>query len=133
MSIPFNPIDRREHERFALAPGYTAISVRPRAGGQWHEGHAYDISEGGVRLDLDDRIPPGTIVEIKVDLPRSGLRGPAEDADETMIAATGTVVWCDDEDPGAVRMGVRIAAFANTADRERLLRRLSAGLFLRAA
>lgn len=126
--MPSNSTERRRFERFSLVPGYTAVEVKAPGGG-WRAGHVYDLSERGVRFDLDEAIAPGTIVEVRLEMPRAAL-GPSL-ADD--VAFTGEVVWCDADDPVCTRLGVEITAFANAEDRERLIRRLSAGRFQRAA
>ena len=53
--------NRRRHERFALSPMHTQIAVRPMDSDAFSfEGHAYDISEGGVQFELDRGFEPGT-------------------------------------------------------------------------
>ncbi|GJM18343.1 MAG: hypothetical protein DHS20C14_05560 [Phycisphaeraceae bacterium] len=133
-----NQTERRRFERFALVPGYTAIAVRRRGEqGPWHLGHAYDVSEGGVRFDLDTSFEPGAIVEIKIDLPRSsvhsGFDADLAGTDDAPVGATARVIWCDQEGSCDTRLGVEIAAFADESDRSRLVRHLTGGRFQRAA
>ena len=120
-------LNRRRFERFALPAAYTAVAVRPMAGRRSLNGHAYDISESGVRFELDRALPLGAAVEIKITLP-----GPEET--ERTVAARARVIWVeqDEEEPGPVRMA---AAFhgLEAADRERLLAALSSGRYARAA
>ena len=124
MNIPQN---RRRFERFTLRPMYTVVSVRPLAGGDALEGHAYDVGEGGLRFELDSAIKPGAAVEITLTLPAG--RGEAEP-----IQVRGNIIWADDDGvAGPVRMAAAFTAFAGTADRERLLRQLSVGRYARAA
>ncbi len=122
------PLNRRRFERFATSPMYTPLVVR-LAGGNAREGHAYDISEGGVRFELDEPIPPGTPVEITVTLP-----GATPDRDRS-FAAAGHVVWSrrDPDEPGPAQMAAAFTRFADAADRVRLLERLAVGRRSRAA
>ncbi|MEQ8769908.1 MAG: PilZ domain-containing protein [Phycisphaerales bacterium] len=132
-----NPVERRRFERFALVPGYTAVAVRRRGeGGPWHLGHVYDVSEGGVRFELDHAFEPGSIVEMKLDLPRSTVRlGFDADAadDEASVGMTARVVWCDQDSVCDAKLGVEVAQYASQGDRDRLVRHLTGGRFRRAA
>ncbi|MBL9032844.1 MAG: PilZ domain-containing protein [Phycisphaerae bacterium] len=115
-------INRRKHERFSLLPAYSAVEVRV-PGGRRLSGHAYDVGEGGVRFELDEALPPGTPVVVRLDLPgRSGGR----------VMATGRVVWTSDDpdEPGPVRMA---ADFARVAPLAALAERLSRAGLARAA
>lgn len=120
-------MNRRAHERFRLAPMYTDVVARccdeQNAGAIG--GHAYDISEGGMRLELDQRFTPGRRLDLAVTLPGT----------DEPLHFTGEVVWRHDadDDPGPCRMAVRIVAFATDRDRIRLLRYLGAGHLYRAA
>jgi hypothetical protein len=128
-----NAIDRRVHPRFRLDPGYSPMSLRTHAEGEYHRhGHVYDISEGGVCFELDHPIEPGTRVSVRIDLPQSAIRagdiGPGR-----AVFVTGNVVWCDIEEPGACRMAMTVTRYDRAGDKERLLRCLTAGRYLRAA
>lgn len=126
--------ERRRFERFRLTPGYTGVQLRVHGGqGEWALGHACDISEGGVRLDVDDAFAPGTAVDVKVELPRCGSTMPCSESCMDDVCATGSVVWCDTEDQAGARIAIEFKAFDAKGDRERLVHRLSAGRFLRAA
>lgn len=130
------PINRRRHERFETLPMYTAIeAVTPD--GRVLEGHAYDVSEGGVRFELDEAISPGTPVTLRLTLPR-WLPAPIDDADAIIepkpVEVLGDVRWTDDDEVrGPVRMAASFTAFLDAAARERLLHTLAAGALRRAA
>lgn len=114
-----NEADRRQFERIALKPMYTPISVRVGETASWLEGHAYDVSEGGVQLELDAPIMPGTPVAVRITLPRGGGR------EERDVSAVGNVVWTDDDGvDGPVRMAVVFSGFTEEDGRERLRRTL---------
>ncbi len=122
-------LNRRRFERFATSPMYTPLAVRLAvAGGRVHEGHAYDISEGGVRFELDDPIAPGTPIEITITLPGATPRR------DRSFAATGQVVWSrrDPDEPGPTQMAAVFTRFA-AADRARLVERLAGRRGSRAA
>lgn len=134
--MPFiDPRDRRQHARFLVPPMYTPISVRPVDSESyvWH-GHAYDISEGGLRFELDEPIQTGTSVGLRIELPGRGLTAKRLLGPERLpVYAIGNVVWLDDEEPGPVRMAAVFTRFTRAGDRDRLLRRLASGYFSLAA
>ncbi len=137
--------DRRRHERFTVDPMYSAVAVSPlptsnrtsdacegehvegHVDGQVDsqvdsqvdghvDGHVYEVSLGGIRLELDEPLPVGTRVSVEVTLP--GCTKP--------ICAEGRIVRVFDEidDPGPRRMVVEFETFAAGA-RESLERYLS--------
>ena len=119
--------ERRQHERFLLAPMYSDVTVQrvedlsiDRLGG-----HAYDISETGVRIELDEALEVGQGVALYMSLP-------GEDA-PVFVAAD--VVWVNDEldDPGPRRMALRFTDFLIETERERLLAYLANTASKRAA
>jgi len=110
--------EQRRHERIRLSPMYTNVTVQ-RVDGLYLrsiEGHAYDISESGARIELDEAIEPGERVAMCLRLPGS----------TTSIFASGRVIWKhdDEDDPGARRMAVQFTRFLNVDDRARLVRYL---------
>lgn len=116
-----NGAERRQFERIALKPMYTPVSVRVGETAAWLEGHAYDVSEGGVQLELDAPIVPGTPVAVRITLPCAAGR------DERDVSALGNVVWTDDDGvDGPVRMAVVFSKFTEQDGRERLRRTLDA-------
>ncbi len=128
-----NPIDRREHARFRMNPGYTPVELRLHPDDESGlEGHIYDISESGVCFELDEPIPPGSSVSLKIELP-GRLFDDGSGGSGGAVFVTGNVVWCDLDEPGASRMAVAITRFDRAGDRERLIRALTAGRYLRAA
>lgn len=126
-----NMVNRRRFERFAVQPMYTPVIVRLQGldGAELH-GHAYDVSEGGVRFELDQPVPPGTAVSIRIKLPGLDRNGT-----DHGVLVLGNVVWAavDDDEPGPVRMAVAFTRFPVARDRERLLAQLTSGRFARAA
>jgi c-di-GMP-binding flagellar brake protein YcgR len=127
-------INRRRYERFALSAMYCPIALRTLDTERFgHEGHAYDISEGGLMFELDRGFEPGTALAIQLSLPildESEDTGPGR-----AIFVLGNVVWMDDSEPGPVRLAVAFTRFARFGDRERLLRMLGrkSGLLRHAA
>lgn len=129
---PTNSIDRRRFERFEVQPMYTAVAVRRMSEGEYGlEGHAYDVSEGGIQFELDEAITPGEAVNIQIMLPEwaQGDGGPGR-----AVFAVGRVIWLDDDGvDGPVRMAMAFTRFCRVGDRERLIKSLSAGRYRRAA
>ncbi len=106
--------EQRHHPRLKLPPMYTLIRVRPHGDSKFcWTGHIYDISESGLRFELDAGVQPGTSIDIRATLPG---------AHSTTVNMTGRVVRYHDEpdDLGPQRMGVRIDSFLCQSDRHRL-------------
>lgn len=126
--------DRRQHTRFVLPSMYTAVAIRPldREKYQW-EGHAYDISEGGMRFEIDHPIKPGTTVAVRIQLPgEANLKS----SERRPVYAFANVVWLEEDDvdqAGPVRMACVFSRFIQPGDKERLLNRLNSGRFSAAA
>ncbi|MCA9286710.1 MAG: PilZ domain-containing protein [Phycisphaerales bacterium] len=131
MSIVATRTDRRQHQRFTLQPMYSPVAVTIAEEGGCDgtmielDGHAYDISEGGMRMELDEPIGVGVVADVRVALP--GLSEP--------VRVTGVVVWENDalDDPGPRRMAVQFTEFLEDADHDRLVRYLSEGWLRQAA
>ncbi len=125
-------VNRRTHERFVLSPMYTPVSVRlvdeERFG---LEGHAYNISEGGLQFELDRPVPSGTEVAIQITLPQSQWSEDIGPGPNVLVFAN--VIWVDESEPGPVRMAAAFTRFARLGDRERLMKQLGSGRFARAA
>lgn len=135
-----DPANRRRHQRYVTPPMYTGIAVRLLdEEGFRFEGHAYNISEGGIQFELDDPIEPGRAVALRIDLPAPvGLGGPRLGSPDVgpgrAVFVIGNVVWIDDDDvAGPVRHAVAFTRFCRLGDRERLLRQLQSGLYTVAA
>jgi Tfp pilus assembly protein PilZ len=88
-------------------------------------GHAYDISESGVRIELDHALEVGESVNLSVELPWAGpqIQGPAK------------VVWVNDEqdDPGPRRMALRFGQLKSIEQTHQLSRFIEGGLVRAAA
>lgn len=95
------------------------------------EGHAYDISVGGIRFELDRPIEPGTQVAMQITLPPTDLGdiGPGRS-----VFVFANIVWLEDEDQvPPVRMAAVFAYFARAGDQERLLKQFATGRYRMAA
>jgi hypothetical protein len=108
--------DRRATPRVTLPPMYTSVLVHRNRDMtiETLDGHAYDVSEGGARVELDEALPPGEPVSVAIRLPG----GAGE------IVASGVVAWANDreDDPGPCRMALRFTRFFAERDRARLVR-----------
>ena len=127
MSAATKSIDRRTHQRFTLMPMYTTVEARRLVADvdQALLGHAYDISETGVRIELDEALEPGESIAVHLTLPGA----------TSSVAASADVVWVNDEmdDPGPRRMALRFTKFRSDQDHDCLLRYLGGALVRRAA
>lgn len=124
--------DRRQHPRFTLQPMYAPIAIRMLDQDEFAiEGHAYDISEGGLRFEADRPIAPGSTVAIQITLPgmHRHSRGPGK-----AIFAFMNVVWLEDEDdPAPYKMAAVFKGFCREGDQERLRHELMTGQYRAAA
>lgn len=125
-------IDRRRFPRFVLEPMYTPISARTLDSETFDlEGNAYDISEGGIRFELDRPIAPGTKIALQITLPSIDAEdlGPGRS-----VFVFANVVWIEDEDePAPYKMAAVFSHFARAGDRDRLLRHFATGRYRAAA
>jgi hypothetical protein len=124
-------INRRRFPRYTTNPAYTPVAVRilDGRGGEELEGHAYNISEGGVRFEVDRALEPGTRIGVRVTFP--GAAG--NDADRSILAVA-TVVWTEDADePGPVRTAAAFEHFAGAGDRAKLTEQFATGRYRLAA
>ncbi len=97
---------------------------------EW-EGHAYDVSESGIRFELDRGIETGTQVAIQIDLPHTAIERSTE---RRSVYAFANVVWMEDEDlPGPVKLAAVFTRFAQSGDEELLRERLYSGRYAYAA
>ena len=126
--------ERRQHERYLLPSMYTAIDIRPGEEDEFRfSGHAYDLSVGGMRFELDEPIEPGTEVGVRITLPGAEHLRPMH---RKPIYALATVVWVEQDDlesGGPVRMACVFKTFCQLGDKERLEARLKSGRYSLAA
>jgi len=112
--------DRRQHPRVRLPAMYTDVAAHvqdsstPFEAASWHRGHVYDISLGGVRIELDQPLCSTGPVSLTLNLPGA----------EADIVANAEVVWTNDadDDPGPRRMALRFTSFRRPADQASLAR-----------
>ncbi len=126
--------DRRQHPRYVLPSMYTNIAVRLLDSDEFlYEGHAYDLSEGGMRFEVDHAIAPGTAVAIRIELPGSDS---LLAADRKPVYVFANVLWLEEEDldhTGPIRMACAFTRFAMPGDQQRLMARLRSGRYSVAA
>jgi hypothetical protein len=120
--------NRRRFPRFELKPMYAPVSVRVIEEERGiREGHAYDISEGGVRFEVDERLVVGTHVAMHITLPSTERE---QLAPGPTIMAFARVVWVEEEDEvPPFRCAAVFTSFARLGDRERLMRAFSTGRY----
>lgn len=102
--------ERRVNERFALRPDVSRVVVH--SDGEPMEGHVYNLSANGIRLELDNALTVGK--QVKVDFFFAGIL--------KAIHFVGVVTRVFDEidDPGPRRMGIEIQSFASDTDEMRM-------------
>lgn len=124
--------DRRKFDRYELPAMYTRISIRSLDKDEFEwDGHAYDISRGGVRFELDRGFEPGTPVVMRIDLPRAHVERSTEHRSVFVFA---NIVWLEDDDqPGPVKMAAVFSRFARRGDEGLLLKRICSGRYALAA
>jgi c-di-GMP-binding flagellar brake protein YcgR len=102
------PKERRKRRRVAVQPMYTAVMLRVlNQRREPMEGHAVDVSESGVSVEVDSHIPPGTAVTVELTVAGMGqLRGRQW---PTFAAAAEVVRDASQEDfpQGPYRVGLR--------------------------
>ncbi len=105
--------EARSNPRLKLPAMYTLLRVR-QTGDQRYRwtGHIYDISQSGMRFELDAPLPAGTEVEVRGMLPGSHQ--------VTFHAAGRIVRMHDEEEMGPCRMGMTFTRFNHDIDRQRL-------------
>jgi hypothetical protein len=124
--------DRRQHTRFAMQPMYSRVVVQPLDAPQrLLEGHAYDISEGGVRFELDEALEAGTRIAIRIDVPQTWSERSTQ---RRTIFAFANLVWVEDPDAiGPASMAAVFTQFSRSDDEALLRRRLYSGRYAMAA
>lgn len=113
--MPMGSDERRLHQRFKLTPMHAPVTVQcvDRLTIERLEGHAYDLSETGVRLELDQPLEIGQQVALHLALP----------GQPSGMFASGLIVWVNDvdDDPGPRRMAIHFTDFLNESDKVKLL------------
>jgi hypothetical protein len=126
--------DRRRHQRYVLPSMYTAVEVRSLESEafEW-KGHAYDISEGGMRFELDRPMEVGSDIAVRIELPGAQQLAISE---RRPVYAMANVVWVNPDDVdegGPVRMACLFKRFVLPGDERRLRQRLRSGRYSLAA
>lgn len=93
--------------------------LSPDAPGDLIQGSAYDLCQGGAHIELDEKIEPGTMIQIALHLP-GGLH-----MIQQPVRALATVIWVDEDgSAGPVRCAVEFQSFPQPDDAARLRRYL---------
>jgi hypothetical protein len=106
--------DQRECPRLKVPPMYTLVRVRPVGEKRYRWlGYVHDVSEKGMRFELDCPLPPGSEVEVRAMLPGRY---------HMTFRAKGRVVRIHDdlEFQGPMRMAMIFDEFPRPVDLERL-------------
>ncbi|MCE9618747.1 MAG: PilZ domain-containing protein [Planctomycetes bacterium] len=111
-----NP-ERRGNQRFTLRPDVSRVVVH--CDKVPFEGHAYDISNCGIRLELDEALQVGKRIDI--DLYTTGT------FKEIRFSGVVTRIFDEIDDPGPRRMGIEITKFTDKEDEKRLITLLKGG------
>lgn len=101
----------RKSSRLKLLAMYSYIRVRPHDAREFcWSGHIYEVSDTGLRFELDDVVALGTLVEVQATLPGRC---------STIVNLSGRVVRYHDDpdDPGPIRVGMMIESFSTENDR----------------
>jgi|GEM_PF-1821504 len=110
-SGPSEPqMNRRDANRISVTAAYSSLAVTADGSPQLL-GHVYDISEKGLRFEVDQALPIGSAIELEFIVPP-----------EESIRVTARVVRVYDEadDPGPRRMGAEFTGFGSPSDEARL-------------
>jgi len=104
-------MNRRDANRVSVKPAYSSVAVTADGSAEKLTGHIYDISEKGLRFEVDKALPIGSSVVLELLVPP-----------EESIRVTARVVRVFDEadDPGPRRMGAEFTGFVSPNDEARL-------------
>lgn len=118
--------EQREYPRLKLPVGYAAIRAR-RDGRRTFalSGHAYDLSWGGLRFELDEPIAVGEPLEVELDLPG--------DSAHPVRLRVVCVRHPDPDEVGPARIAAAIVALPSEVDRQTLANYLDRRLHARRA
>ncbi|RNC81040.1 MAG: PilZ domain-containing protein [Phycisphaera sp.] len=131
-----NHINRRKHDRFTLSPMYSRVTMRMLDQDEFHfEGHAYDISESGLKFEMDRPVEVGSNVMLRIDLPLDIHGLPPTGSKNRYIEVLARIAWLDEEDieVGPAKMAAEFLRFVHFGDKERLIATFCTGRYMRAA
>ncbi len=107
-------VEARLHPRLRLPAMYTLLRMKRKGEARYNQtGFIYDISQTGMRFELDEPMEIGTELEFRALLPGSNT---------TTFCAKGTLVRRHDdfEEVGPVRMALHFEKFNSSIDRAKL-------------
>ena len=70
-------MNRRDANRVSVKPAYSSVAVTASGSPERLTGHVYDISEKGLRFEVDRALPVGSAVELEL-LPLWGEKLPPD-------------------------------------------------------
>lgn len=113
----FRPDEQRQNTRHKVNAPYTDVTVhRDAKDTPKLKGHAYDVSLGGIRIELDAPLEAGEYVRVDLRLPKHH--------DHPVKVAGRAVRFCDPDELGPIRMGIMFTHFESLADYEKLAHQL---------
>lgn len=113
----FRPDEQRQNTRHKVNAPYTDVTIfRDTKDAPKLKGHAYDVSLGGIRIELDAPLEAGEYVRVDLRLPRFH--------DQPIKVAGRAIRFCDPDELGPIRMGIMFTQFDSLADYEKLAHQL---------
>ena len=106
--------EARQSPRIRLPAMYTLLRLRKKGEARYNQtGYIYDISQTGMRFELDDPIEPGTELEFRALLPVGQT---------TTFSAQGHLIRMHDDlhEVGPVRMAMHFDSFKSNMDKQKL-------------
>jgi c-di-GMP-binding flagellar brake protein YcgR len=112
--------ERREHKRvrdtFIVTYKLNVpLPVSLTASGDEYAGVAMDISEGGMAVDVDREIPPGTVVQLRFEMENAAAKDPQ--MRRRLFRLEGQTRHCSTRTHKYFRLGV---LFSNLTEEERV-------------
>lgn len=104
-------VNRRDANRVSVKPAYSSVAVTAVDSQERLCGHVYDLSEKGLRFEVDHALPIGSSVVLELLVP------PEE---SIRVRARVVRVFDEADDPGPRRMGAEFTGFESPDDEARL-------------
>jgi len=95
--MPSTTMEQRRFTRYRLQAGFTGITATTEDGRRI-DGHAHDLCEGGVQIEIDDSVRDHERLEVEIELPGA-----------TVARSPARVAWRDEE---TGRIGLRFESLA---------------------
>lgn len=117
-------VNRRDANRTPVTAAYSSVAVLADGSREHMTGHIYDISEKGLRFEVDRPLPVGSAIELELLVP------PEE---SIRVSARVVRVFDEADDPGPRRMGAEFIGFGSPGDEARFEGLLDSYHLIRAA